>query len=131
MHQSTLLATLQALEQSLLRAEVRSDSDRLGALLHPLFSEVGASGRTYSREEMLTEFRNAPPSYAVWAQDFQAEVISETVVLLRFKSAHIEESGSLSRFVSRISVWQATESGWRLRFHQGTPTTAFEKRAEN
>lgn len=29
----------------------------------------------------------------------------------------------------RVSVWQSTEQGWQLRFHQGTPVPAFEKHA--
>ena len=125
----TLLATLRELEQRLHQPELRADAEQLGALLHPSFSEADVDGRTWSREETLAEFRDAPPSYAVWAQDFTAEAVIEGVVLLRYRSAHIDEAGRLSRFVMRTSLWQRTDAGWQLRFHQGTPTDAFEKQA--
>lgn len=118
---------LKELEQRLLRPEVRSDPEQLGLLLHPSFTEIGAGGKIYSREEVLAEFRDTPPGYAVWAQDFLADALRDDVVLLTYKSAHIDGSGKLSRFVSRTSLWQRTGAGWQMRFHQGTPTDEFEQ----
>jgi hypothetical protein len=129
MDRPSLVETLRGLERRLLRPEVRSDAAQLGKLLHPSFTEVGAGGRTYSRDEVLAEFRDTPPSYAVWAQDFQAEVVLDDIVMLKYKSAHIDESGKLTRFVLRTSLWQRTGAAWQVRFHQGTPTDEFEKHA--
>ena len=127
MDRSPLVETLQELERRLLRADVRANPAQLGALLHPLFVEVGADGRTWSREEEFAEFVDAPREYSVWSQDFSVEVAFEGVALVHYRTAHIDAAGSLSRFVMRTSLWLRTESGWRLRFHQGTPTEAFER----
>jgi hypothetical protein len=124
-----LLETLRQLEQRLLRSDVRANPAQLAALLHPAFIEVGASGRTYSREEVLAEFNAAAPDYTVWSQDYVVEVVLEGLALLRYRSAHIDELGRLSRHVSRTSLWQRTGSGWQARFHQGTPTEAFKRHA--
>ena len=129
MDSSSLLDTLRELERRLFRPEVRSDPTQLEALLHPSFVEVGASGRTYLREEVLAEFRNNPPGDVVWAQEFYVEAVDDCVALLRYRSAHIGSSGALSRFVSRTSLWQRMGSGWQIRFHQGTPTDQFAKHA--
>lgn len=129
MEMSPLLVTLRDLEQRLLLPEVRADPLQLGLLLHPDFVEVGASGEIYTRDEVLAEFEQSPPSYAVWAQDFEAHPVVEGVALLRYRSAHIDESGQLSRFVARTTLWQRNGGSWQARFHQGTPTGAFDKQA--
>jgi hypothetical protein len=128
MRDSTL-AILRDLELRLLLPEVRSDPARLGALLHTDFYEVGASGRTYARDEVLAEFRRAPPEYSIWAQDFDTQEVALGISLLRYQSAHVDSEGTLSRHATRTSLWQYSGSRWQLRFHQGTLTVPFEKHA--
>jgi hypothetical protein len=123
------LATLRDLELRLLLPEVRSDPARLGTLLHPDFYEIGASGRTYARDEVLAEFRGALPEYSIWAQDFDIQEVAVGMWLLRYQSAHVDTDGTLSRHATRTSLWQYTGSRWQLRFHQGTLTAPFEKHA--
>jgi hypothetical protein len=125
-----LLDTLKALETSLHDPEVRRSAERLGALLHPAFRELGRSGREYTREEVLAEFSGGAPEFVIWAQDFSLEVLSESLALLTYRSAHVADGGALERHTLRASLWQRTEEGWKMRFHQGTPTAAFEKRED-
>ena len=124
---ATVLQVLRERELRLLRPEIRSDPARLGALLHPEFLEIGASGRVYSRDEVLVEFRDFPQTYEVWAQDFQARTVAPGVILLLFRTAHVCANGELSRHVARTSIWQWTDGTWRLRFHQGTLSDPFER----
>jgi len=91
--ETPLLSTLRDLELRLIRPEVRSDPDQLGALLHADFHEVGASGRVYTREEVLAEYRGAPPSYVVRVHDFEVQEVLAGVALLRFRSAHVVAGG--------------------------------------
>ncbi|MBI3147335.1 MAG: DUF4440 domain-containing protein [Betaproteobacteria bacterium] len=107
----------------------RSSEERLGALLHPSFREFGRSGAEYSREAIVSLLLEdkAPPS--IWAQDFALAVLSEDLALLTYRSAQIGEDGALHRHTHRSSLWQRTERGWQMRFHQGTPTSEFEKHA--
>lgn len=124
-----LLETLRELEVSLHDPRVRSDVERLGALLHPSFRELGRSGVEHSREQVLAEFSSGEHAPVIWAQDFALEALSEDLALLTYRSAHVGEAGTLDRHTHRASLWQLTENGWKMRFHQGTPTQAFEKRA--
>jgi hypothetical protein len=124
-----LLDTLRKLEIETHQPDVRADRHKLGRLLHPNFLEIGRSGVLYSRDSVLTEFSAGPPSYCVWSQDFQIESLAENLALLTYRSAHLADDGTLERHTLRASLWQSTEVGWQLRFHQGTPAQAFEKHA--
>jgi len=124
-----LLDTLRKLEVEMHQPQVRADDRKLGRLLHPDFFEVGRSGALYSRGSVLAEFSNQPPSYRVWSQDFQMEPLTEALVLLTYRSAHVADDGTLERHTQRASLWQSTAQGWQLRFHQGTPMAPSEKRA--
>jgi len=125
----TLLATLRGLEVELHQPAVRSDAVKLGALLHPQFREFGRSGAEYTRAAVLREFPANPQSYQVWSQDFQVEELAPGTALLTYRSAHVGAGDALERHALRASVWQLTPSGWKMRFHQGTPTREFEKHA--
>ena len=37
----------------------------------------------------------------------------------------MNSDGDLFRHTFRSSLWQRMQHGWQLRFHQGTPTSAF------
>jgi hypothetical protein len=124
-----LLTALRELEIALHQPEVRSDPVKLGALLHPRFREFGRSGAEYTRAGVLGEFQASPQSYQVWSQDFQVEELAPGTALLTYRSAHIGAGGVLERHTMRASVRQLTPSGWKMRFHQGTPTGEFEKHA--
>lgn len=126
---SALLKILRELELETHQPHVRADKLRLGRLLHPGFFEAGRSGAFYSREHVIAEFTGHPPAYDVWSQDFRVELLAEGLALLTYRSAHIADDGSLARYTLRTSLWQSTEQGWQLRFHQGTPASAFEKHA--
>jgi hypothetical protein len=67
---------------------------------------------------------------AIHAQDFELTELNEEVALLTYRSAHVDSVGNLYRHTLRSSVWVKTASGWKMRFHQGTPTAAsFVRRA--
>src|SRR5215510_15421687 len=125
MEAAELLAKLRELEVVLHQPGVRSDRAKLGELLHPQFREFGRSGAEYGREDVLREFEANPPSYEVWSQDFRIEELAPGVALVTYRSAHLRADGRLDRYTNRASVWQLTPSGWRMRFHQGTPTAEF------
>ena len=99
-----------ALEQALLRDDVRADRERVAALLHPDFVEFGASGRVWTRGRMLAEI--APLSAPVIFELVAADQVSPDAVLLTWRQ---------DDRVLRSSLWLRTSDGWRLRFHQGTP----------
>jgi hypothetical protein len=116
-------------EVSLHQPELRSDRDQVDRLLHESFFEFGRSGQMYTKAEIL-EFLSAESSEeAIYSGDYSLTMVEDGVALLTYKSAQINTNGELSRYTLRSSLWQYTEPGWQMRFHQGTATNAFEKPA--
>ena len=105
-------------ERLLLDPAVRSDPDRVLALLHPDFLEFGASGRRWTAASAAeATARAAADGERIEARGFEAVRLADDVVLLTFE-AH--RAGQVSL---RSSVWVRTASGWQLRFTQGTVTS--------
>jgi ribonuclease HI len=102
-----------ALERSLLRDDVRADATAVAALLHPSWEEVGASGRLWSREEMLGAV--APLEDPVALEVRSLSRIGDDALLLVWRA--VSASGSSLR----SSLWVREGDTWRQRFHQGTP----------
>ncbi|MGY1712758.1 DUF4440 domain-containing protein [Geodermatophilus sp. SYSU D00758] len=108
-------AAVVELERLLLRPDARADRQRVAALLHPDFREFGASGRVWDREAIVRALA-ADPAVQGTAEAFEAVRLAEDVVLLTYRVTG--DRGSL-----RSSLWvRDGAAGWRLRFHQGTPT---------
>jgi ribonuclease HI len=101
-----------ALERALLSDAVRADPEKVAALLDAGWTEHGASGRRWTREEMLSTIR---PLGDADLEVLAVETLAPDVVLLLWRSR--TEAGS----ALRSSVWVRSEGRWRQRFHQGTP----------
>ena len=102
------------LERSLLTRAVRGDRARLEALLHPEFVEIGASGRRWSRAEMLDALLQEPTVTAVEAFDLVARQLAPEVVLVTFTTRRG------TTLVHRSSIWVRRGGDWTVVFHQGT-----------
>jgi hypothetical protein len=126
---TVLLETLRTLEVELHQPTVRDQTARLAELLHPEFREYGRSGASYTRADILEKLPSEPGTTMVWSQDFEVVQLTDEIALLTYRSAHIGEGGSLHHHANRSSLWQRTGTGWMMRFHQGTPTFAFERGA--
>lgn len=120
-----LLAHLTSAEVSLQSPDIRRDKTRAGDLLHASFREFGRSGTTYDRADILELLATGEPSGRIVSQDFSLHRLASNVALLTYKTAIIDDSGKAHRHTLRSSIWIRTENGWKLRFHQGTPTDAF------
>ena len=125
--EENLLNHLQELEISLHQPSVRSNADRLEELLHESFAEIGRSGQSYYKADSIRDLPLEEHSTVIWAQDFVMHEISDDIALLTYKSGYLNAKGDVSRHSLRSSLWQRTEHGWQMRFHQGTPTTPFAK----
>lgn len=103
-------------ELRLLAPEVRSSPELLGELLHPEFSEIGASGRCWDREAIiaaLTE-QTEPGNRPITTSRMRGVQLADDLVHLTFDT---DDNG---RTVHRSSLWRLTRKGWLLWFHQGT-----------
>lgn len=127
-----ILTLLQTLECDLHSLSTRADVSRVEALLHPEFREIGYSGRSYQRSDMLALLRREAEDAAqgeppqVQALDFSAQLLAPGLVLLSYRSAHLDGQGRLHRHSHRSSLWRLGPEGWQMQFHQGTPCAAWE-----
>jgi hypothetical protein len=86
--------------------------------------EVGASGRRYSREFILYTLEEHPPVDAASAgwQDYDHGLrrLGPDTYLFTYMLRQGE------RITRRATIWQFTQQGWRILYHQGTIVTAEE-----
>ncbi|MGD2100740.1 MAG: DUF952 domain-containing protein [Acidimicrobiia bacterium] len=113
------LPYLDHLEEGMWR-ETRADAEWMDHVLHPDFVEVGRSGRTYDRTQAI-ETTDYPYDYELPLQSLETELIGEDIALVRYVSR--ESLDGETSPAHRTSLWIHTDTGWRLRFHQGTPIT--------
>jgi len=84
----------------------------------PDFWEIGASGRTYSRDFVLDELakRYSGPYEDLWeTSDFGCQELAPDLYLLTYMLLQ-----NHTRRTRRATIWQRTLSGWKAVFHQGT-----------
>lgn len=94
------------------RPPVREFTD----VLAPEFREVGASGRQYSREYVLSVLTSRPADNQSMAVcDFSCSTLTETLFLVTYT---LKQSNRTTR---RSSIWRRDPDGaWRIVHHQGT-----------
>lgn len=119
-----LLRELRALESELHHPGAGCSRERLEALLHPGFHEVGRSGRRYSREVVIAHLASQPGQPDVVAADHAVHLLAEGCALLTYRSSHRAPDGTGTLASLRSSVWLRTAAGWQLFYHQGTPGPA-------
>lgn len=107
------LNILLTLERQLLDPEVRADVVKLGMFLHRDFSEIGVSGRVWTREDSLAALGEEEPSNAT-LEVLSLNNVDVDTALLSYRS--VERRGN----VLRSSLWHRENGRWQLRFHQGT-----------
>ena len=107
-------AIVEAFERELLLPETRADIGRTGVLLHPDFTEIGSSGRIWTRDAIMMALEGNPDG-PIELEILASDRVSEGTVLLTYRS--YARSGT----ALRSSLWVLDGAQWRLRFHQGTP----------
>ena len=110
-------ADLKLLEEGLWREETRFDYGWLDEVLSPDFFEFGRSGRVYGRQDTIdTGAQHIDAELPL--MDFRARLLDTDLAQVTYVSAVTYDG--VQELANRSSIWSRTESGWRLRFHQGT-----------
>ncbi len=117
---SDLEATLITIEQSLHDPAIRASSVQAGALLSADFREFGASGRVWSRVEVLAELAGETSQVLV-SDNFACLRLSPALALLTYVCR------SPAGATLRSSLWRLEDDRWRVLFHQGTIIPAEER----
>ena len=114
-------------ERQLLDPAFRRDRERAAALLAPEFIEIGASGRLWTRDqilELLATEDYTPPGL----EDFACHPIAADVVLVTYRTVRTDPASGQSQTTLRSSLWikqaktETRPARWTIRFHQGTRT---------
>lgn len=116
-----LAAELERLERALHSPQVRADPARLAALLDMDFHEITRSGRCVGREAMLEVLAQTRTPVALESEGVAVWVLSDVLAQVRYRSRYLVQ-GQPQRWVLRCSLWRWHATGWRMAFHQGTPS---------
>jgi hypothetical protein len=104
-------------EAALLTPEVRGSLDLLEELLDPDFREIGASGRLWTRDEVIAALLadSDTAQRVVNVSDMSGREVGPGLVLLTYVT---QVGAGRAR---RSSLWRHSMKGWRVIHHQGTP----------
>ncbi len=111
---------LKHLEETLLSPAVRKDHAQLSSLLARDFREIGSSGRTFSRSEILEELPAESPLPTIILYDFQCSMLSDTLALVTYRTARTTTPEAKPIVALRSSLWTLRDDRWQILFHQGT-----------
>jgi len=113
-----ILETLIILETMLHSRRVRTSYDDLNHLLASEYSEIGASGKLYNKEEAITILLKSEP-IEIKSSDFHLNELSNKVMQLIYTTEHRNKSETISKVI-RSSLWKNSDDKWQMIFHQGT-----------
>jgi hypothetical protein len=104
-----------ALELELLTPAARRSPARLEELLDPDFTEIGASGRLWTRDAIIAALAEEQDAGGpVPVLEVNGRAVGPDVVLVTYLS---DPAGRAAR---RSSLWRRAGGSWRLLHHQGT-----------
>ena len=109
-----------AAERTLLDPTVRADPARLAALLADDFIEIGASGRRYTKPEVIAALAREDPGYEATLTDLEIDELAPGLALTRYRTTARDTAGAAPRHALRTSIWRRTPDGWQMLHHQGT-----------
>jgi hypothetical protein len=98
------------------RPKTRGDRSWMEQHLARDFTELGRSGRRYTRAEILA-IEVGEVHATLPLRDLQCRRLGGGVVLVTYQS---EVDGLLA---NRSPIWWLTDAGSQMEFHQGTPTS--------
>ena len=110
---------LLALELALARRDEAAIPGGYEAVVASDFLEIGASGRRWTRDEVLEALHAEPPNDLVAIESFDCAELAPGVLLATFDMVATGPDGSTIRS-RRSSTWVRRGDRWQMGFHQGT-----------
>lgn len=114
-------------EIALHQHKIRQNESEIARLIHPDFRETGVSGTSYDYAAIV-KMLGAEQAWGGYlhSQDFECIPLEPSIQLLLYKSALVSESGEVSNYAKRSSIWVFTGQHWQMKYHQGTACNAFK-----
>lgn len=108
-------ATIERLERSHLKPDVRSSIEAVMNLLDEYYVEFGSSGRVFRR----ADYADSPlPEDEMEMEDFRCVLLAPDVAHTTYRVVNLTR-GTVT---NRSSIWRQENGAWKLYFHQGTKT---------
>ena len=107
------------LEQRLAQVDRRLSAEDAGSLIAEDFVEFGASGKVWSKAEIIAAMSQWAPIERI-VEDFRVRVLSASICLVTYKVIGVTKDRQASPFSLRSSIWRYTGERWQIVFHQGT-----------
>jgi chloramphenicol 3-O phosphotransferase len=103
------------LELALLKPVLRRDLHKLDSLIADNFYEIGASGATYNKEDIL-KFSPNEKDNDIYGQitDFEITYLAANLIRANY---NLKEKAKQTK---RTSIWQKIHSNYQMIFHQGS-----------
>jgi len=107
------------LEQRLAQVGRRLSAEDAGSLIAEDFVEFGASGKVWSKAEIIAAMSQWAPIERI-VEDFRVRVLSASICLVTYKVIGVTKDRQASPFSLRSSIWRYMGERWQIVFHQGT-----------
>lgn len=117
MNMKDLKEEIFTLECSHIHPDVRVSKEKLGEVLDDEFLEIGSSGHITVRADYNEDDSLTPDDMEI--TDFQMHPLAPDAVLTTYRIFN----KTTGRKTLRSSIWKKRPTGWKLFFHQGTPTS--------
>jgi hypothetical protein len=114
-------AFFRALEERLMRPDIRRSAEDVAALLGDGFVEFGASGAIYGMQQVVDGLRREEPAERS-CTELRVRMLSDEIALVTYRALRRDPVSGRERHSLRSSIWQTDGGAWRMIFHQGTPT---------
>jgi len=108
---------LETLERQLLNTEVRRSADTLDTLIADDFMEFGASGRRWTKADVLRALPEVQAGGAVHVSELSVKRLGDEHALVTYE---LMENGRAGPRTLRSSLWRRSGASWQIVFHQGT-----------
>ncbi len=108
---------LEQLELALLDPSGRSDTTLLDRLIADDFAEVGASGRSFGKDDVLARLPSES-GVSFHADQLAVNLLSPTVGLVTY--AAMRNADGTAVHSERCSIWRLNHGQWQMVYHQGT-----------
>ncbi|SDM49247.1 hypothetical protein SAMN04488137_0397 [Fictibacillus solisalsi] len=106
---------MRELEESHLRPDVRTTTEKLDEQLADDFLEFGSSGYPIRKEDCMTGDLDVDDLSLL---NFEVRMLASDIVL----TTYIIRNRTKDRNTLRSSIWKHMDGRWQLYFHQGTVT---------
>ena len=114
---------IKVLEHELASSSARADKSKLHEILADDFVEFGASGRRFTKQEIIELLSTEDDFTPYELEDFSVTMLGESHALVTYTIPPREgPDGTPKPGSRRSSIWREDGDNWQLVFHQGTHT---------